>query len=414
MRSDYLFTSESVSEGHPDKVADQISDAIVDLFLSKDPEARVACETLVTTQRIVVGGEIRCRPVYDEERFKDTHGWAPGARDEIEKVVRHTVQRIGYAQDGFHWQTASFENHLHGQSAHIAQGVDAAGNKDEGAGDQGIMFGFACDETPELMPATLYYSHKILERLAADRHSGAAPFLEPDAKSQVTLRFENGEPAAATAIVVSTQHKRGYAEKGENADAALYGELRDYVTQVVADILPAHLLSGETVYHINPTGAFEIGGPDGDAGLTGRKIIVDTYGGAAPHGGGAFSGKDPTKVDRSAAYAARYLAKNIVAAGLARRCTIQLAYAIGVSEPLSLYVDTHGTGTVEDSALERAIGRIERLGGLTPRGIRILLQLNKPIYAATAAYGHFGRQPQGDHFPWEKTDLIDDLKSALA
>ena len=325
MRSNYLFTSESVSEGHPDKVADQISDAIVDLFLAKDPEARVACETLVTTQRIVIGGEIRCRPVFDEEQFKDTHGWAPGARDEIEQVVRQTVQRIGYEQDGFHWQTATFENHLHGQSAHIAQGVDASGNKDEGAGDQGIMFGFACDETPDLMPATLYYSHKILERMAADRHSGAAPFLEPDAKSQVTLRFENGKPAAATAIVVSTQHSKGYDEGDKEA------ELHAYVKRVVADVLPAELLGDETVYHINPTGSFEIGGPDGDAGLTGRKIIVDTYGGAAPHGGGAFSGKDPTKVDRSAAYIARYLAKNIVAAGLATRCTIQLAYAIGVS-----------------------------------------------------------------------------------
>jgi len=414
MRSSYLFTSESVSEGHPDKVADQISDAIVDLFLGKDPEARVACETLVTTQRIVIGGEIRCRPVFDEEKFKDTHGWAPGARDEIEQVVRQTVQRIGYEQEGFHWQTASFENHLHGQSAHIAQGVDAAGNKDEGAGDQGIMFGFACDETPELMPATLYYSHKILERMAADRHSGAAPFLEPDAKSQVTLRFENGEPAEATAIVVSTQHKRGYSEKGEHANPALYAELRAYVKSVVADCLPAELLSDRTVYHINPTGAFEIGGPDGDAGLTGRKIIVDTYGGAAPHGGGAFSGKDPTKVDRSAAYMARYLAKNIVAAGLARRCTIQLAYAIGVSQPLSLYVDTHGTGTVGDDALELAIGRIDKLGRLTPRGIRTHLGLNKPIYASTAAYGHFGRTAQGALFPWEKIDLVDDLRDAIS
>ena len=414
MRSSYLFTSESVSEGHPDKVADQISDAIVDLFLSKDPEARVACETMVTTQRIVLSGEIRCRPVYDEERFKDTHGWAPGARDEIEKVVRQTVERIGYEQKGFHWQTAEFENHLHGQSAHIAQGVDAAGNKDEGAGDQGIMFGFACDETPELMPATLYYSHMILKRMADDRHSGAAPFLEPDAKSQVTLRYEEGRPVAATAIVVSTQHKAGYAEKGDNANPELYARLRDYVKGVVADVLPAELLTAETVYHINPTGAFEIGGPDGDAGLTGRKIIVDTYGGAAPHGGGAFSGKDPTKVDRSAAYAARYLAKNIVAAGLARRCTIQLAYAIGVSAPLSLYVDTHGTGTVGDDILEEAIGRIDKLGGLTPRGIRTHLGLNKPIYAATAAYGHFGRKPAGDLFPWEKTDLVEDLRAALA
>jgi S-adenosylmethionine synthetase len=275
MRSSYLFTSESVSEGHPDKVADQISDAIVDLFLSKDPEARVACETLVTTQRIVVGGEIRCPPVFDEERFKDTHGWAPGARDEIEQVVRQTVQKIGYEQEGFHWQTASFDNHLHGQSPHIAQGVDAAGNKDEGAGDQGIMFGFACDETPELMPATLFYSHKILERMAADRHDDKAPFLEPDAKSQVTLRYDDGKPVAATAIVVSTQHKRGYSEKGEHSDPGLYSELRDYVKTVVADVLPAELLSDSTVFHINPTGAFEIGGPDGDAGLTGRKIIVD-------------------------------------------------------------------------------------------------------------------------------------------
>jgi len=413
MRSSYLFTSESVSEGHPDKVADQISDALVDFFISHDPEARVACETLVTTQRIVIGGEIRCPPVYDEERFKDTHGWAPGARDAIEQVVRNVVKRIGYEQAGFHWQTASFENHLHGQSAHIAQGVDASGNKDEGAGDQGIMFGFACDETPELMPATLYYSHNILQKMADDRRSGAAPFLEPDSKSQVTLRFDNGKPVEATAIVVSTQHKRGYSEKGENADAKLYGELRDYVKDVVAKVLPAELLNERTVYHINPTGAFEIGGPDGDAGLTGRKIIVDTYGGAAPHGGGAFSGKDPTKVDRSAAYAARYLAKNIVAAGLARRCTIQLAYAIGVSEPLSLYVNTHGTGSVDDNVLEQAIGRIDKLGGLTPRGIRTHLNLNRPIYRPTAAYGHFGRKAEGDYFPWERLDLIDDLKAAV-
>jgi S-adenosylmethionine synthetase len=351
--------------------------------------------------------------VYDEDRFKETHGWAPGARDEIERTVRQTVRQIGYEQDGFHWETASFENHLHGQSAHIAQGVDAAGNKDEGAGDQGIMFGFACDETPEFMPATLYYSHNILEQMAEDRRSGRTTFLEPDAKSQVTLRFEGGKPVEATAIVVSTQHKPGYSEKGESADPGLYAELRDYVKSVVARVLPAELLTERTVYHINPTGAFEIGGPDGDAGLTGRKIIVDTYGGAAPHGGGAFSGKDPTKVDRSAAYAARYLAKNIVAAGLARRCTIQLAYAIGVPEPLSLYVDTHGTGTVPDSALEEAIGKIEKLGGLTPRGIRTHLNLNKPIYKKTAAYGHFGRKSDGDFFPWERLDLVDDLKAAL-
>jgi len=408
MRSNYLFTSESVSEGHPDKVADQISDAIVDLFLSKDPEARIACETLVTTQRIVVGGEIRCKGVFDDKLYADTHGWAPGSRDEIEQVVRQTVKKIGYEQDGFHWRTAEFENHLHGQSAHIAQGVDASGNKDEGAGDQGIMFGYATDETPDYLPATLYYSHKILQRMAADRHSGAAPFLEPDAKSQVTLRYEGSKPVAATAIVVSTQHAKGYDEGAEEA------ELHAYVKRVVADVLPAELLSEETVYHINPTGAFEIGGPDGDAGLTGRKIIVDTYGGAAPHGGGAFSGKDPTKVDRSAAYMARYLAKNIVAAGLATRCTIQLAYAIGVSEPLSLYVDTHGTGSTGDDRLEDAIRSIAKLGNLTPRGIRTHLQLNKPIYAATAAYGHFGRKPEGDLFPWEKTDLGEDLKATLA
>ncbi|RST31701.1 methionine adenosyltransferase [Sphingomonas ginkgonis] len=403
MRHNYLFTSESVSEGHPDKVADQISDAIVDLFLSKDPEARVACETLTTTQKVVLAGEIRGQGIMDTQG-----NWAPGVPEEIEQAVRETVKRIGYEQDGFHWESLDFSNNLHPQSAHIAQGVDASGNKDEGAGDQGIMFGFACDETPDLMPATLYYSHKILERMAADRHSGAAAFLEPDAKSQVTLRFEDGKPVRATAIVVSTQHAKGYDEGDREA------ELHSYVKKVVADVIPHELLNGETVYHINPTGSFEIGGPDGDAGLTGRKIIVDTYGGAAPHGGGAFSGKDPTKVDRSAAYAARYLAKNIVAAGLARRCTIQLAYAIGVSEPLSLYVDTHGTGTVDDSAIELAIGRVEKLGGLTPRGIRIALDLNKPIYSKTAAYGHFGRKAEGDLFPWERTDLVEELKAALA
>ncbi|MEA3032244.1 MAG: S-adenosylmethionine synthetase [Sphingomonadales bacterium] len=401
MRNSYLFTSESVSEGHPDKVADQISDAIVDLFLSKDPEARIACETLTTTQLVVLAGEIRCRGVYENGE------WAPGAREEIEATVRETVKRIGYEQEGFHWQSFRFENNLHGQSADIAQGVDASGNKDEGAGDQGIMFGYATDETPELLPATLYYSHKILERMAADRHSGAAPFLQPDAKSQVTLKFEGGRPVAATAIVVSTQHGKGYDEGDREA------ELKSYVKRVVADVLPGDLIANGTVYHINPTGSFEIGGPDGDAGLTGRKIIVDTYGGAAPHGGGAFSGKDPTKVDRSAAYAARYLAKNIVAAGLAKRCTIQLAYAIGVSEPLSLYVDTHGTGSVGDDRLEQAIKAIPELGGLTPRGIRTHLGLNKPIYARTAAYGHFGRKAEGDFFPWEKTDLAEKLKAAL-
>jgi S-adenosylmethionine synthetase len=401
MRSSYLFTSESVSEGHPDKVSDQISDSIVDLFLSKDPEARIACETLTTTQLVVLAGEIRCKGVYENGE------WAPGALEEIEKTVRNTVKEIGYEQDGFHWETLTFHNNLHGQSAHIAQGVDAKDNKDEGAGDQGIMFGFATDETPDLMPATLYYSHKILEKMAADRHSGAAPFLEPDAKSQVTLRFDNGKPVAATAIVVSTQHAKGYDEGAKEA------ELHAYVKKVVAEVIPAALLSDETVYHINPTGSFEIGGPDGDAGLTGRKIIVDTYGGASPHGGGAFSGKDPTKVDRSAAYITRYLAKNIVAAGLAKRVTIQLAYAIGVAKPLSLYVDTHGTGTVGDDKIEEAIGKIEKLGGMTPRGIRTHLGLNKPIYKKTAAYGHFGRTPEGDFFPWERTDLVDDLKAAL-
>jgi S-adenosylmethionine synthetase len=403
MRSSYLFTSESVSEGHPDKVADQISDSIVDLFLSKDPEARVACETMTTTNRVVLAGEIRGEGIMDE-----AGNWAPGIREEIEQAVRGVVKRIGYEQEGFHWDRLDFSNHLHPQSAHIAQGVDAGEDKDEGAGDQGIMFGFACDETPDLMPATLDYSHKILFEMARDRHSGAAPFLEPDAKSQVTLRFEDGKPAKATAIVVSTQHKPGY-DKGEKQ-----AELHAYVKDVVSRVMPQHLLGNETVYHINPTGSFEIGGPDGDAGVTGRKIIVDTYGGAAPHGGGAFSGKDPTKVDRSAAYVARYLAKNIVGAGLAKRCTIQLAYAIGVSEPLSLYVNTHGTGTVGDEQIEAAIGRIGKLGRLTPRGIRTHLGLNKPIYQATAAYGHFGRKSEGDLFPWERLDLVDDLKSAIA
>lgn len=403
MRSSYLFTSESVSEGHPDKVADQISDAIVDLFLSKDPEARIACETLTTTQLVVLAGEIRGKGIMDE-----AGNWAPGVPEEVEKAVRDTVKKIGYEQSGFHWETLRFENNLHPQSAHIAQGVDASGNKDEGAGDQGIMFGYAANDTPDLMPATLDYSHKILEKMAADRHSGAAPFLEPDAKSQVTLRYEGAKPVAATAIVVSTQHAPGY-DQGEKE-----AELHAYVKSVVASVIPAELLSDATEYHINPTGSFEIGGPDGDAGLTGRKIIVDTYGGASPHGGGAFSGKDPTKVDRSAAYITRYLAKNIVAAGLAQRCTIQLAYAIGVSKPLSLYVDTHGTGTVGDDKIEEAIQGIEKLGGLTPRGIRTHLGLNKPIYQKTAAYGHFGRKAEGDFFPWEKTDLVEDLKAALA
>ncbi|KEZ19400.1 S-adenosylmethionine synthase [Sphingobium yanoikuyae] len=399
MRNQFLFTSESVSEGHPDKVADQISDAIVDLFLSKDPEARIACETLTTTQLVVLAGEIRCKGVYENG------AWAPGAQEEIEATVRATVKRIGYEQDGFHWETFRFENNLHGQSAHIAQGVDESGNKDEGAGDQGIMFGYASDETPDLMPATLYYSHKILERMAADRHGKVVPFLEPDAKSQVTLEYINEKPVRATALVVSTQHAAGM----DNDDSR--AELRAYVKGVMADVLPEGWLPGDESIYVNPTGLFEIGGPDGDAGLTGRKIIVDTYGGASPHGGGAFSGKDPTKVDRSAAYITRYLAKNIVAAGLARRCTIQLSYAIGVAEPLSLYVDLHGTGTVEASAIEAVLPTLVRL---TPKGIRTHLGLNKPIYQKTAAYGHFGRTPDGDYFPWEKTDLVDALKAKLA
>jgi S-adenosylmethionine synthetase len=400
MRSSYLFTSESVSEGHPDKVADQISDAIVDLFLSKDPEARIACETLTTTQLVVLAGEIRCRGVYENG------AWAPGAQDEIERTVRATVKRIGYEQSGFHWETLQFQNNLHGQSVDIAQGVDESGNKDEGAGDQGIMFGYATDETPDLLPATLYYSHRILERLAADRHSGAAPFLEPDAKSQVTLRYENGVPVGASAVVVSTQHSADCSNDEGQA------KLRAYVMSVLTDILPEGWLPAEESIFVNPTGVFEIGGPDGDAGLTGRKIIVDTYGGAAPHGGGAFSGKDPTKVDRSAAYVSRYLAKNVVAAGLAKRCTIQLSYAIGVAEPLSLYVDLHGTEANGTTAadLERVLPGLVRL---TPKGIRTHLGLNKPIYAPTAAYGHFGRKAEGDLFTWEKTDLVDRLKAAL-
>ncbi|MAF62401.1 MULTISPECIES: methionine adenosyltransferase [Pseudomonadota] len=405
MRKSFLFTSESVSEGHPDKVADQISDSIVDLFLSKDPYARVACETLTTTQRVVLAGEIRCKGVYENGE------WAPGALEEIEKTVRATVKRIGYEQDGFHWETFSFENHLHGQSAEIAQGVDAKDNKDEGAGDQGIMFGYASDETEDLMPATLDYSHKILERMAADRHAKVVDFLEPDAKSQVTLAYEDEKPVRATALVVSTQHAPGYYWHEGQGDADKYQKLYDYVVGVMHDVLPEGFITDETKIYVNPTGRFEIGGPDGDAGVTGRKIIVDTYGGASPHGGGAFSGKDPTKVDRSAAYISRYMAKNIVAAGLARRCTIQLSYAIGIAEPLSLYVDTHGTGTVADDKIEALLPQLVRL---TPRGIREHLGLNKPIYQKSAAYGHFGRKPEGDFFPWEKTDLADKLKAALA
>jgi S-adenosylmethionine synthetase len=390
MRSNYLFTSESVSEGHPDKVADQISDAVVDLFLSRDPVARVACETMVTTNRIVLAGEVRSS--------------VPVSNEEIEAAARETVRRIGYEQHGFHWNRADFACHLHEQSAHIAQGVDESGNKDEGAGDQGIMFGFACDETPDLMPATLYYSHRILEKMAADRHAKVVDFLEPDAKSQVTLQYEGGKPVRATALVVSTQHSAALSSDAGQA------KLRDYVRGVFAEIMPNGWLPAEDSIFVNPTGLFEIGGPDGDAGLTGRKIIVDTYGGASPHGGGAFSGKDPTKVDRSAAYVSRYMAKNIVAAGLAKRCTIQLSYAIGVAEPLSLYVDTHGTGSVDEARIEAVLPQLVRL---TPKGIRTHLGLNKPVYQKTASYGHFGRKPEGDFFSWERTDLVDALKQAL-
>jgi len=397
-RSSFLFTSESVSEGHPDKVADQISDAIVDLFLSKDPEARVACETLTTTNLVVLAGEIRGKSIMDVEG-----NWAPGVEQEIEDTVRGVVRDIGYEQDGFHWKTLEFQNHLHPQSAHIAQGVDAGEDKDEGAGDQGIMFGYASNETPELMPATLAYSHNILKALAEARHSGKEPGLEPDAKSQVTLHYEDGRPVRATSIVVSTQHKANLSQ----------GQVAAIVKPYVEQVLPEGFITAETEWHINPTGTFVIGGPDGDAGLTGRKIIVDTYGGAAPHGGGAFSGKDPTKVDRSAAYACRYLAKNVVAAGLADRCTIQISYAIGVSKPLSVHVDLHGTGKIDEAVLERELPRL--IGGASPRAIREHLGLNKPIYRRSAAYGHFGRTPDADGgFSWEKTDLVDQLKALAA
>ena len=395
-RTSFLFTSESVSEGHPDKVADRISDSVVDLFLSKDPEARVACETLTTTNLVVLAGEIRGRGIMGKDGQ-----WAPGVEAEIEATVRAAVRDIGYEQDQFHWDTFKFENHLHGQSADIAVGVDAADTKDEGAGDQGIMFGYASNETPELMPATLAYSHRILKKLAELRHAGGS-ILEPDAKSQVTLHYEDGRPVRATSIVVSTQHAVGKTQ----------AEVAAVVKPVVESVLPQGFITNETVWHINPTGIFEIGGPDGDAGLTGRKIIVDTYGGAAPHGGGAFSGKDPTKVDRSAAYACRYLAKNVVAAGLAERCTIQISYAIGVAEPQSIHVDLHGTGKISEQVLEDNI--LGLIGGATPRAIREHLNLNRPIYARTAAYGHFGREPDADGgFSWEKTDLVEKLKALL-
>jgi S-adenosylmethionine synthetase len=386
-RASYLFTSESVSEGHPDKVADRISDTVVDAFLAADPFARVACETMVTTNRIVLAGEVR------------------GPRsvvDSLEDKVRAAVRDIGYEQEGFHWKTAEYACHLHSQSADIAMGVDAAGNKDEGAGDQGIMFGYATAETPELMPATLQYSHNILKALAKARHGDATIGLEPDAKSQVTLVYESGKPVRAASIVLSTQHRDGLSP----ADVA------DIVRPYILGVLPEGFVTEETHWHINPTGNFVIGGPDGDCGLTGRKIIVDTYGGAAPHGGGAFSGKDPTKVDRSGAYACRYLAKNVVAAGLAERCTIQIGYAIGVSHPLSFYVDLHDAGQVDPAALEAILPQM--IGGATPRAIREHLRLNRPIYARTTAYGHFGREPEADGgFSWERTDLVEELKRAF-
>ncbi len=392
MSNGYLFTSESVSEGHPDKVADQISDAIVDLFLSKDPEARVACETMTTTNRVVLAGEIRGEGIMDQDG-----NWAPGIREEIEQAVRSVVKSIGYEQEGFHWDRFDFANHLHPQSAHIAQGVDAGEDKDEGAGDQGIMFGFACDETPDLMPATLYYSHKILMEMAKDRHSGAAPFLEPDAKSQVTLRFEDGMPAKATAIVVSSQHSPLVTQQTMREDV---------VEKIIQRVIPAELMDENTKIYVNPTGRFVVGGPHGDAGVTGRKIIVDTYGGAAPHGGGAFSGKDPTKVDRSACYMARYVAKNVVAAGLAEKCMVQLAYAIGVAEPVSVYIETAGTGTIPDEKISELVRAHFKL---TPKGIIESLNLRRPIYKKTAAYGHFGRRlPE---FTWERTDKAAALKS---
>lgn len=391
-RKNYTFTSESVSEGHPDKVCDRISDAVLDAFLSEEPEARVACETFATTNRVVVGGEVG---LSDPKRLKDKLG-------QVEDIVRACVKDIGYEQDAFHWRTLEVFNYLHQQSAHIAQGVNAAVNKDEGAGDQGIMFGYAVDETPELMPAPIQYAQAILRRLAEVRKSGVEPTLRPDAKSQISLRYEDGVPVEITSIVLSTQH----ALESQTSD-----DIRAIVEPYIREVLPQSWITEATEWWVNPTGTFVIGGPDGDAGLTGRKIIVDTYGGAAPHGGGAFSGKDPTKVDRSAAYASRYLAKNIVASGMAKRCTLQLSYAIGVARPLSIYVDTHGTGEVPDEQIEKALGQVM---DLTPRGIRLHLGMNKPIYQRTAAYGHFGRAPDSDGgFSWERTDLIEALKKAV-
>jgi S-adenosylmethionine synthetase len=384
---DYLFTSESVSEGHPDKVSDRISDCVVDAYLAADPLSRVGCETLCTTNRVVIAGEVR--------------GPSSVTKDKIIQLARDAIKDIGYEQEGFHWKTANVECIVHAQSVDIAQGVDSAGNKDEGAGDQGIMFGFACTETPELMPAPLQYSHAILKSMAEARHSGATPDFGPDAKSQVTLEYWDGKPVRATSVVVSTQHS-------EKVDQ---DKVREIVRPHVLKVLPKGWMCDEEHFYVNPTGRFVIGGPDGDCGLTGRKIIVDTYGGASPHGGGAFSGKDPSKVDRSAAYAARYLAKNVVAAGLAERCTIQLAYAIGVAKPLSVYVDTAGTGKVDEAKLSKVL---QEMMDLSPRGIRTHLKLNRPIYVRTSAYGHFGRTPDADGgFSWEKTDLADGLRRAF-
>jgi S-adenosylmethionine synthetase len=382
-----LFTSESVSEGHPDKVCDRISDSIVDAFLAADPESRVAVETLCTTNRVVMAGEVRGPKTVTHEVMKES--------------ARQAIKDIGYEQDGFHWKTADIDCYVHQQSADIAQGVDAAGNKDEGAGDQGIMFGHAVNETEHLMPAPIYYAHRILKLLSEARRSGKEKGLGPDAKSQVTLLYENGKPVKATSVVVSTQH----------ADGLDQNSVREIVRPYVLQVLPQGWMCPEQDFYVNPTGRFVIGGPDGDAGLTGRKIIVDTYGGAAPHGGGAFSGKDPTKVDRSAAYAARYLAKNVVGAKLADKCTIQLSYAIGVSKPLSVYVNTYGTGKVDE---EKLIKTLTDLMDLSPRGIRKHLKLNRPIYARTAAYGHFGREPEADGgFSWEKLDLVAGLQGAF-
>jgi len=391
-RSSYVFTSESVSEGHPDKVCDRISDAVLDAFLAEEPEARVACETFATTNRVVIGGEVG---LSDQNKLTEYMG-------RIDDITRACIKDIGYEQDKFHHETVEVTNLLHEQSAHIAQGVDASADKDEGAGDQGIMFGYATNETEALMPAPIQYAHAILRRLAEVRKNGTEPTLGPDAKSQLSVRYENGIPVGVTSIVLSTQH---LDESMTSAD------VRAVVEPYIRDTLPDGWINADTAWHVNPTGKFVIGGPDGDAGLTGRKIIVDTYGGAAPHGGGAFSGKDPTKVDRSAAYAARYLAKNVVAAGLADRCTIQLSYAIGVARPLSIYADTFGTGQVSEEQIERAVAECM---DLTPRGIRTHLGLNKPIYQRTAAYGHFGRAPDADGgFSWERTDLIDPLKNAV-